>query len=226
MPAVLSQFIEQLFDDGRVGVPAPAPLDAAEIAAAETTLARLEAVYRLDLPGEPPPLLPAAASWAAVSLFHACQFVVFRDAGEEMLAAALGVPPPAGTGRDQDGASVHYSVDLSFRFLPDVLRMARREAQSDPLLEYLQKWAADWPLSSVGVAGVESPSIEAIANHPCLLGVYRDRIIAHRDRTRLGDPRVRAAVQEALGENVSNEWMPKLAESDPNTKISNLKPKT
>ena len=95
MRVTLSQFLERLFEDGRVTVSAPEPVPADELRAAESTLAALEAVYRLDLPGEAPPLAPAAARWAAVSLFHACQFVAFRDAGEEMMAAALGVPVPA-----------------------------------------------------------------------------------------------------------------------------------
>jgi len=214
MQDVLSPFIEQLFAEGRVVVSAPAPLSAKEGATAEATLKELEAVYRLDLPGEPPPLLPAAASWAAVRLWHACQFVAFRDCGEEAMTAALGEPLPAacaklgsaGPGdRGCQAASLHYSVDLCFRFLPDVMRLARGVAEADPLLEYLPHWAADWPLSSVGVPNVESPSIETIVNHPCLLGVYRDRIIARRDRSRLDDPRVREAVLQALGEEASAE---------------------
>jgi hypothetical protein len=202
MPGTLSQFIEQLFDEGRVAVPAPAPVGPAELAAAAAALAELEAVYRLDLPGDPPPLLAPAAGWAAVSLYHACQFVAYRDAGEDVIATALNNACPGG-----DAASLHYSVDLCFRFLPDVLRMARSAAENDPLLGYLQQWAAAWPLSSVGApCCVESPKIDAIVNHPCLLGVYRDRIIARRDRSRLSHPRVREAVCEAVGEEAAEEW--------------------
>ena len=66
MRVTLSQFLERLFEDGRVMVSAPEPVPADELRAAEDTLAALEAAYRLDLPGEPPPLAPAAARWAAV----------------------------------------------------------------------------------------------------------------------------------------------------------------
>jgi hypothetical protein len=201
MQATLSQFVEQLFAEGRVAVPVPATVGPSEIAAAEAVLAGQEAVLRLDLPGVPPPLLPSAASWAAVSLYHACQFVVFRDAGQEAIAAALKTPCPNG-----DAASLHYSVDLCFRFLPDLVRMVRSAAENDPLLGYLKQWAVAWPLSSVGMPGVESPRIDAIVNHPCLLGVYRDRIITRRDRSRLGDPRVQEAVCEAVGEDAAAEW--------------------
>ncbi len=195
MRVTLSQFLECLFEEGRVTVSAPEPVPADELLAAERTLAALEAVYRLDLPGEAPPLLPAVARWAAVSLFHACQFVAFRNAGEEMIAAAL-----ASTAPTAEPASLHYSVDLTFRFLPDLMRLARSDAENDPLLGYLRQWAADWPLSSVGLPDVTPSSIEPIANHPCLLGIYRDRIIARKDRSRLGNPRIEEAVEQAMGE--------------------------
>ena len=139
----LSQFLERLFEEGRVTVSAPEPVQADELQAAEATLAALEAVYRLDLPGEPRRWRCAAARWAAVSLFHACQFVAFRNAGEEMIAAALRRGPPFP--RPQ-AASLHYSVDLTFRFLPDLMRLARTDAENDPLLGYLRQWAIDWPL--------------------------------------------------------------------------------
>jgi hypothetical protein len=206
----LSQFLQRLFEDGRVMVSAPEPVDKEELRAAEPTLAALEAVYRLDLPGEAPPLLPATARWAAMSMFHACQFVAYRDADEEMVAAALSSPLPAADAapRNEDGpgclsyqAALHYSVDLTLRFLPDLLRLARSNAENDPLLGYLRQWAIAWPLSSVGLPDVTPDSIEPIVNHPCLLKMYGDRIIARKDRSRLGDPRVNQVVQQALGED-------------------------
>ncbi len=199
MQVTLSQFLERLFEEGRVAVSPPEPVQADELQAAEETLAALEAVYRLDLPGEPPPLAIAAARWAAVSLFHACQFVAFRNAGEEMIAAALGTPVPAA-----EATSLHYSVDLTFRFLPDLMRLARTDAENDPLLGYLRQWAVNWPLSSVGIPDVTPNSIEPIVSHPCLLNIYRDRVIARLpspwNTGFPGDPRIEEAVAQAVGE--------------------------
>ena len=70
---------------------------------------------------------------------------------------------------------------------------------------YLRQWAAEWPLSSVGLPNVTPKSIEPIIRHPCLLGIYRDRIIARQDRSRLGDPRVDEAVKQAIGEENKSE---------------------
>ena len=46
-------------------------------------------------------------------------------------------------------ADVHYSVDLVFRFLPDLLKFARSSSDQDPLLEYIVRWLHEWPLSCV-----------------------------------------------------------------------------
>jgi hypothetical protein len=195
MRVTLSQFLESLFEEGRVSLSAPAPLERDELAAADKTLAALEADYRLELPGEAPMLNADAARWAAVSLYCACQFVAYRSAGEDMMAASLSTPAPK-----IEPAALHYSVDLTMRFLPDLMLLARSEAENDPLLGYLRAWAADWPLSSVGMRGVVPRSIESIANHSCLLGIYRDRIIARKDTSRRNDPRVDEAVKQALGD--------------------------
>jgi hypothetical protein len=198
----LSQFLESLFEEGRVLVSAPEPVPTPELSGAERTLVDLEAVYRQDLPGEAPQLSLPVACWAAVSMFHACQFVAFRDAGEAMLTAAFGVPVPRA-----EAASQHYSVDLTFRFLPDLGRLARSDAENDPLLNYLGQWAAAWPLSSVGMRDVVPGSIRPIVRHPCLLGIYRDRILARNDQSRRSDPRVDEAVRQALGEDLGEDMV-------------------
>jgi hypothetical protein len=107
-----------------------------------------------------------------------------------LLAAAC---PPG------DPQSVHYSVDLTFRYLPDLYKLARSASQQDVLLTHLARWAVDWPLSSVGMAGVEPVELDDWVNDPCLLGLYVDRVIARNDVSRLGDRRVREAVEQALG---------------------------
>ena len=51
----------------------------------------------------------------------------------------------------------------------------------------------------MGVPGVEDVSVDALAEHPCLLQMYVDRVIAVRDWPRLADTRVREAAQAAVG---------------------------
>jgi hypothetical protein len=138
------------------------------------------------------------ATWAATQLFRACQLAIYRelDAGaiDELLAPAC---PQA------EAASRHWSADLPFVFLPDLIRQAAATASQDPLLERLRQWAALWPLSSVGVPQIQPQHVAELASHPGLLRLYVDRILARKDWPRLADPAVRAAAQEALGGHAS-----------------------
>lgn len=185
-------------------MPPLADIDARERDAAGSVLMEAERQYRRELPGAPPPLEIESARWAAVAFFRACQFVVFRDLGEDQIDQALQLDCPAG-----DSPETHYSVDLTFRYLPDLLRLASRPSEGDPLVHRLRGWAARWPLSSVGIANVGPTSVGAIVGHPGLLSLYADRVLARCDASRLRNPRVRECVRELLG--AFHELAPSLA---------------
>jgi hypothetical protein len=191
----LAEFLQALFEHGKVRVGAPGDrTSAAEWANVDAFLAERHAAEGAEFPSVIPPLAPAAARWAAELFYRACQFTVYRDLGPEKIAAALAAPcPPA------QAASRHVSVDLTFRFLPDLYRLAHATSPDDPLCERLRTWAAEWPLSSVGVADVNPPHIDDVLEHAGLRTLYVDRIIARRDRSRLSEPRVRQAVLAAVG---------------------------
>ena len=190
----LSSFLEDLFHTGRVGVSAIARLSDEEIRAADSVLRSVEQAGRLDAPGEPPPFAIAAARWGATMLYRGVQALVYRDIAGEDLATLLGEPCP-----EPANPSTHYSVDLTLRYLPDLLELTRRVSQRDALVERLLEVAADWPLSSIGIDGIAVRDAGPILDHPCLLRMYADRMIQKRDLSRLTDERVRDAVQRAIG---------------------------
>ena len=194
MQVTLPEFLNCLYRDGRVRAARPADVPNKEIRRADRVLLAFEREYRRELPGTPPPVYLPAARWAATMFYRACQFVAFRDVGEEVMAGAMAASCPPG-----NAASVHYSVDITFRYLPDLAKLARSAAEHDPLLTHLARWAVDWPLSSVGMAGIGSVQIDNWAKNQCLLRLYVDRVIARGDESRLGDQRVREAVQQAIG---------------------------
>jgi hypothetical protein len=187
-------FLTSLFDDGRVRAAAPGPLDSAEVRAAESVLARAERDFRLEFPGEAPPFDPLAAFWGATMIYRAAQFCVYRNVDTAIMAEALTPACPAA-----NMPSAHFSVDLTFRFLPDLAKHAKSASEHDPLLEHLRKFGARWPLSSVGMANVEPVSIDVIANHAGLLSLYVDRVLERAEKPRLADARVRAAAECAVG---------------------------
>ena len=192
----LDLFLAALFDHGRVTVPAPgADEGPEELAAAGRLLDGFEADWRLEFPSTAPRWDAAAGLYAARLLYRGAQGAVFREIGAEALRAGFDLPEP----EDAGSASTHYSVDVAFRFLPPLARMAAGASADDPLVTLLEDLGRRWPLSSVGMPGVAPASIEPVAGHPGLLRLYVDRILAAGDVDRLDDPRVADAVRLAIG---------------------------
>jgi hypothetical protein len=194
LPMIVA-FIHSLFDHGNIQVGHPnQPIAEAEWSQADELLVQHELIHRAEFPGEPPPFILAAAIWATRALYRACQAVTYRDLSAEAFPKLLGDACPPG-----EAASVHYSVDLAFQFLPDLMKLASHISAEDPLLKFLQDWANQFPLSSVGIRNVTPRGMDAMLSHPVLLRYYVDRIIARRDVSRLSNPIVRQEVQRAIG---------------------------
>src|SRR5579863_7082797 len=155
--------IEGLLDRGRLVLQTYETPSPGDLRAAERALIDFERRYRLEIPGEPPPLVTAAAVWGAEMFFRACQCLVFRQIDEAGVNELLHRPF-----REEQNASAHYSVDLTFRFLPDLCQRAKAASRDDPLVERLADWANAWPLSSVGIPGANPQRVDPILEHPSL----------------------------------------------------------
>lgn len=186
-------FLRALFEHGRVRVGQPTDADN-DTLETDQALREWDEANRVEFPGEAPQLALSVARWAGSQFYRACQFAVYRDIDSATIAQALTTPCPAASAAEQ-----HYAVDLIFRFLPELYRLARTASADDPLCEHLRQWASAWPLSSVGMAGVNLDDVSIICNDAGLLRLYVDRIAARRDASRLSDPRVRVAMRAALG---------------------------
>jgi hypothetical protein len=189
-PGSAVAFIQSLLEAGRVKVPpGDEPPDGIHEAIAD-----LDRVARSEAAFGPPALSAPAASWALTIVYRAAQALVFREIDADAVRHMLAVPCPL-----PPSPSVHYSADLSLRYLPDLLALARGIAPDDPLVAGHTALARAWPLSSVGVAGAGEVDPSAFLNHPSLRQLYVDRIIERSDASRLAHPAVRAAVLEAVG---------------------------
>jgi hypothetical protein len=194
----LPEFIAGVLTEGRGAVPPPEDVSAEERAQTGQILAEFERGWRLELPGEAPAFHAESAVWAATQFYLASQYAVFRDAGPDFAFVAL-------PGDRELGAlpATHYSVDLTFRFLPDLVRHVRAAASEDPLGVELVAWSQRWPLSSVGVTQLDSKLVDAalapVVGHASLLRIYVDRIIDRGDVSRLSADTVRQAVAAAIG---------------------------
>lgn len=149
---------------------------------------------RLELAGDVPALDLAAAGWAVGQFYRACQLLVCRDVSAEVVTEVLGAPCPGAR-----GPAMMFSVDLVFRFLPDLYDRARRLAPGDALVTALGAWARDWPLSSPGVALETPPPLEGLAECPALWRLHLDRVAARHAEDRWRDPSVAAQLRADLG---------------------------
>lgn len=168
------------------------PKDCEEDGGARAALIDLDRHARIDMPGECPALDLDAALWAARSLFKACYLMANREIESGVIASGEDGPEPT--------PEAAYSVDLSFRFLPDLAALVSQASEADPLGQVLLGWGRRWPFSSVGMklGGADLDHV-AIAASASLRLSYADRIIAKKDTSRLGDRWVAGLVRGALG---------------------------
>lgn len=188
----LSDFLTELSKEGVAVVVTDAEISPG--ADWQHVIRHWDAQHRAELAFDPPALSLPAAEWAALRLYRGCQALVCRDMPPQDVNRFLTVPCP-----EPHSPSADYSVDLVFRFLPDLIHLARRIEQNDPLIVELLALAKAWPLSSVGIEGVGEVDPESFLQNPSLRQLYADRILATGDTSRLHHAVVRSAVRIALG---------------------------
>ncbi|MFL5338954.1 MAG: hypothetical protein ACJ8F7_02205 [Gemmataceae bacterium] len=166
----MTEFLELLFDEGRVTFtqrPASSP-DKREAAVA--VLRRTHEVACLDVAGSPLPFDADAAFAAAAFVRFACWFLVNREEPADALERLLVTAPVPET------AAHHWAADLTFRFLPQLHRRARALSPDDPLTRRIEEALRRFPLSGVlsdVVAGPTTPT--EFAGHPGLQLLYAER---------------------------------------------------
>jgi hypothetical protein len=198
----LAVFLKGLAEEGRAVV-WPGPL-AGNPADALIVLCQFDELARHELGLEAPEFSREAALWAAQLVYHLSQFTVCRDIGEEQTKAACEIPCPG-----PHGPAAHWSVDLTLRHLPRLFQFARHLSNGDPLVQQMKKIATAWPLSSVGIGGLENLQLDPFIGHPALRRLYADRIVAAGDTSRLGDARVDDLLRADLG--LHHELAPAIA---------------
>lgn len=192
--ANLAVFLKILAEEGRAAVsPSPLSPDSEEAIA---VLRQVDERSRNGLALDLPPFSAATALWAAQLFYQLCQFTVCRDIGEVGIKAACAIPCP-----EPRGPAVDWSADLTLRHLPKLFQLARHLSHADPLVGQMKQIATEWPLSSVGIPGLEKLNPGSFIVHPGLRRLYADRIFTTEDTSRLGDSRIDSQLRSDLGEH-------------------------
>ena len=185
-------FLQALFETGHVS--APLTLSTGEKDEITPQLLEFDRAARLNLAGTAPELNLAVAAWAATLLYRTCQLLILRNLDAAQVADAFLLPCPAARSPETD-----YSADLFLCYLPDLHEIARRLAADDPLVARIETLTAAWPLSGVGMKGIEPDGIESFIHHPTLRRLYLDRIIERKAFLLARDPRVADWIRASYG---------------------------
>jgi hypothetical protein len=197
----LTFFIHDLLKSGQVTVARQLkPFTDEDIQQTEKLLKQHYAGDKLELPLEAPEFSPEAALWAAKYLYHAIQFVMIRDLGEEEVKKHLT------SFEGQITPNAVYAADLLLRYLPDLLSLAKGLAPDDILVTCLKQTLAKWPFSSTGLPGIEADNEEVILAHPSLKYAYIDRIIICKDTKRASKAQIAGLIEEVLGGYAHQFW--------------------
>lgn len=190
----LGDFLEQLSNRGDILLASREPPTPEERVGAVGPLRAWDRQER-DRLGHPLPSLREEDALAAlVVLYRACQLLVYRDLPEEAVAEAFAEAPPPSTEPE-----AVWSVDLSYRYLPDLARLAVGLSPGDPLVAAIREQAARWPFSSVGMEAGAAGGIDSVLVHPGLRRIFLDRVVAAGDRGRAGRPEVAFLLREEAG---------------------------
>lgn len=196
----LADFVDQLWLTGKVRVSAEA-LDPIRDVVREEAWLRLvlhAGDDEIHLPGTPPRPARPAGEWALVLLYRACGLLVQRASSDEVVQQQLAVPCP-----EAASPEVCYAVDLSFRYLADLLRLVEATSKSDVLATELRRLAREWPLSSPGIVfPPPAPELADVApwiQHDCLRRLYVDRVLSRGDVSRLAPADVAREAVRAIG---------------------------
>ena len=193
---MLTEFLDQLFQSGQVKLATARPLAVAETGAIDR-LKQEESAWRSDFPGDAPPFSLDAAYWAASLTYRLAQFFAARDLPAEAVHRDLSEPCPV----SNSDLSAIYSVDLTFRYLPDIYRLAVARAAADPLIAELMRLADSWPLSSPGIPpGVfRESSVQRFLGQQNFERLYVDRVLDAKAFGLLAEPRLQAIAEATCG---------------------------
>ena len=170
----------------------------------ETVLLFLEKEYQseaLEFPFTSPAFHPQAALWAAETVYYACQFILFRENDEDKMEDFF----PAF--QFEISPTTILSVDLCFRFVPDMLRQLSLIDPEDSLISILEKHLKIWHFSGINYSLVfKEIELDIIFSNPCLQQLYLNRITTYKNIHLAKTPKVNQLLKANFGIYEETFW--------------------
>lgn len=127
----------------------------------------------LSYPFSPVVFDPHAAMWAARIFYYSCQLLLYRDQNFEDIRNLM-------TPYDRDiTPSAILSVDLTLRFIPDLLLELKLIDDTDPFIDILEDILHTWHYSAIGYAldRMDMLDFTIIKKNQSVFQLYIDRVI-------------------------------------------------
>ena len=163
----------------------------------ELVILFLEKEYRseaLNFPFDSPNFHPLAALWAAETVYYACQFILFRENDADKLEDFFP------TFQFEISSSTILSVDLCFRFLPDMLRQLSLIDSEDSLIPILEKYLKTWHFSGINYSlNFKEVDLNIIFTNPCLQQLYLNRITTYKNIHLAKTPKINQLLKANFG---------------------------
>jgi len=142
-----------------------------------------------------------AALWAAEYVYITAQLLLYRKDDAKDLKSLLP------TAEFDVTASSILSVDLCFRFIPDMIRELQFIDPEDPLLPVLETELNKWHYSGIKyITDLEPINLDILFTNQCLQQLYLNRVVDYKNKKLAQHPQLNALLTENFGIYEEEYW--------------------
>ncbi len=157
----------------------------------------LQEIYELEtltFQFEVPDFNSDVALWAAEFMYVSAQLIIYRENHSNELQDILPNEEFVVT------PSTLMSVDICFRFIPDLLKELKLIDGEDKLIPILESKLQKWYYSAVNSeVEIENKDWDVVIQSPCLTQLYINRIIKFKNRKLAKIPNVNSKISARIG---------------------------
>lgn len=155
----------------------------------------------LTFPYEDPAFHYKSAVWAAEIVYQTAQLILYRkkEVGElENLLPKENFVPTAAT---------ILSVDLSLRFLPDMIQQLKLIDHDDALIPLLELIIKKWHYSAINYSWENEEVVKlSFTDNPCVQQLYLDRVVRFKNSNLAKNSKINSLLKSNFGMFEDDFW--------------------